>query len=100
MLRVAMTLRLTDDQSDALRRRAEAEHRSMQQVALSAIDAYVRQPAVQPQRRQAVGVAELLSTFSELPPMDVERFRADRDGDVDPAAYFDAYERSIQQASE
>ena len=36
-----MTLRLTDDQSEALRRRAEREGRSMQQVALSAVDDYL-----------------------------------------------------------
>ena len=38
---VAMTLRLTDEQSEALRRRAEREGRSMQQVALSAVDDYL-----------------------------------------------------------
>ena len=36
-----MTLRLTDAQSEALRRRAEREGRSMQQVALSAVDDYL-----------------------------------------------------------
>ena len=36
-----MTLRLTDDQSEALRRRAAREGRSMQQVALSAVDDYL-----------------------------------------------------------
>ena len=36
-----MTLRLTDEQSEALRRRAEREGRSMQQVALSAVDDYL-----------------------------------------------------------
>lgn len=38
---MAMTLRLTDDQSEALRRRAAREGRSMQQVALSAVDDYL-----------------------------------------------------------
>jgi hypothetical protein len=38
---VAMTLRLTDEQTDALRRRAEKEGRSMQQVALAALDEYL-----------------------------------------------------------
>ncbi len=38
---MAMTLRLSDAQSEALRRRAEAEGRSMQQVALSALDDYL-----------------------------------------------------------
>jgi hypothetical protein len=36
-----MTLRLTDEQTDALRRRAEKEGRSMQQVALAALDDYL-----------------------------------------------------------
>ena len=36
-----MTLRLNDAQADALRKRAEREGRSMQQVALSAVDDYL-----------------------------------------------------------
>ena len=36
-----MTLRLNDGQAEALRRRAEREGRSMQQVALSAVDEYL-----------------------------------------------------------
>ncbi len=36
-----MNLRLTDDQSSALRARAEKEGRSMQQVALAAVDEYL-----------------------------------------------------------
>jgi len=36
-----MTLRLTDAQADALRARAGKEGRSMQQLALSAIDDYL-----------------------------------------------------------
>jgi len=39
---MAMTLRLTDDQAKALRARASQEGRSMQQLALSAIDDYLR----------------------------------------------------------
>jgi hypothetical protein len=89
---MAMTLRLNDDQTEALRRKAEAEHRSMQQVALAAIDAYVRQPT--PQRRQAVPVAELIEIFAGLPPMDTHAFRADQDRHIDATAYFDAYERA------
>lgn len=92
-----MTLRLTDEQANALRRRAEAEHRSMQQVALAAIDAYVRQPAPMPQRREAVRVSELLGAFADLPPIDVEAFRKDQDRHVDDAAYHDAYERARGQ---
>jgi hypothetical protein len=38
---MAMTLRLTDDEADALRRRAEMESRSMQDVARSAVREYV-----------------------------------------------------------
>ena len=36
-----MTLRLTDEQTAALRARAEREGRSMQQVAVSALDEYL-----------------------------------------------------------
>ncbi len=36
-----MTLRLTDDEAEALRRRSELEHRSMQDVAREAIREYV-----------------------------------------------------------
>jgi predicted transcriptional regulator len=38
---MAMTLRLSDEQTAALRRRAEREGRSMQQVALTALDDYL-----------------------------------------------------------
>jgi predicted transcriptional regulator len=38
---MAMTLRLRDDEADALRRRAELEHRSMQDVARQAVREYV-----------------------------------------------------------
>ena len=38
---MAMTLRLNEEQTEALRRRAEKEGRSMQQVALSAVDDYL-----------------------------------------------------------
>ena len=38
---MAMTLRLSDEQAEALRRRAEREGRSMQQVALAALDDYL-----------------------------------------------------------
>ena len=41
MRRMAMTLRLTDQQTAALRARAEKEGRSMQQLALSALDDYL-----------------------------------------------------------
>lgn len=38
---MAMTLRLSDEQAGALRARAEKEGRSMQQVALNALDDYL-----------------------------------------------------------
>ena len=41
MVCMAMTLRLSDDETEALRRRAELEHRSMQEVARRAIREYV-----------------------------------------------------------
>lgn len=37
---MAMTLRLNDQQTEALRRTAEREHRSMQAVAVDAIEEY------------------------------------------------------------
>jgi plasmid stability protein len=39
---MAMTLRLTEEQAEALRARAEKEGRSMQQVARAALDDYLR----------------------------------------------------------
>ena len=36
-----MTLRLTDDETDALRRRAQREGRSMQEVARAAVRDYI-----------------------------------------------------------
>ena len=38
---MAMTLRLTDDETDALRRRARREGRSMQDIARSAVREYI-----------------------------------------------------------
>ena len=38
---MAMTLRLSDDEAEALRRRAEVESRSMQDVARQAVREYV-----------------------------------------------------------
>jgi hypothetical protein len=88
---MAMTLRLSDEQTEALRRKAEAEHRSMQQVALAAIDAYVHQP--NPVRRRSVPVDELMTLFQDLPPMSAEAFRAEQHRYADTEAYFDAYGR-------
>jgi predicted transcriptional regulator len=42
---MAMTFRLTDEQTEALRARAEKEGRSMQQVALGALDDYLLRSA-------------------------------------------------------
>jgi plasmid stability protein len=39
---MAMTLRLTEEQAEALRARADKEGRSMQQVARAALDDYLR----------------------------------------------------------
>ena len=41
MLCMATPLRLTDDETEALRRGAELEHRSMQEIARQAIREYV-----------------------------------------------------------
>jgi hypothetical protein len=38
---MAMTLRLSDDEADALRRRARREGRSMQEVARAAVREYI-----------------------------------------------------------
>jgi predicted transcriptional regulator len=40
---MAMTLRLTDEETEALRRRAELEGRSMQDVARQAVRDYIEQ---------------------------------------------------------
>jgi predicted transcriptional regulator len=40
---MAMTLRLTDEETEALRRTAEAEGRSMQEVAREAVRRYTEQ---------------------------------------------------------
>jgi predicted transcriptional regulator len=42
---MGMTLRTNDEQTEALRRQAAAEGRSMQAVALSAIDEYIARRA-------------------------------------------------------
>jgi hypothetical protein len=91
---MAMTLRLSDEQTEALRRKAEAEHRSMQQVALAAIDAYVQQPT--PLRRQVVPVTELATLFQDLSPMSAEAFRAEQDRYAVTEAQFDAYSRAFE----
>ncbi|MFC4009791.1 CopG family transcriptional regulator [Nonomuraea purpurea] len=49
---MAMTLRLTDEQTEALRKRAEFEGRSMQQVALNAIEEYLARHAADEEVRR------------------------------------------------
>jgi hypothetical protein len=95
---MAMTLRLSDEQTEALRRKAEAEHRSMQQVAQAAIDAYVHQPV--PVRRQLVPVTELAALFGDVPPMSAAEFRAEQDRYADTEERFDAYGSAGDPGSE
>ena len=56
---MAMTLRLTDDEADALRKRAELEGRSMQEIAREAVRQYI----------EATSKRELIDRFldQELP---------------------------------
>ncbi|BEP12570.1 hypothetical protein acdb102_08810 [Acidothermaceae bacterium B102] len=64
---MAMNLRLTDDETEALRRKAEQEGRSMQEVARAAISEYVSE---RPRRlkeaieRVATEDAELLARLA------------------------------------
>lgn len=44
---MAMTLRLSADESDALRHRAELENRSMQEVARAAVREYIERTSKQ-----------------------------------------------------
>ena len=55
---MAMTLRLSDEEAEALRGRAAAEGRSMQEVARSAVREYVERRAIRA-RLDAVLDAEL-----------------------------------------
>jgi predicted transcriptional regulator len=50
---MAMTLRLTDDETADLRRQAEAEHRSMQEVARAAVREYIERRAHRSRVRQS-----------------------------------------------
>ncbi|GAA1450245.1 hypothetical protein GCM10009641_82260 [Mycobacterium cookii] len=50
---MAMTLRLTDDETEALRAQAEAEDRSMQDVARAAVREYVDRHAHEASVRDA-----------------------------------------------
>jgi predicted transcriptional regulator len=53
---MAMTLRLTDDETQALRAQAEIEHRSMQDVARSAVREYVQRRCAAAQVDEALHV--------------------------------------------
>jgi hypothetical protein len=59
---MAMNLRLSEAETDALRRKAEQEGRSMQEVARAAIAAYVSD---RPQRLQAA-IARVREEDAEL----------------------------------
>lgn len=69
----------------------------MQQVAVAAIEAYVRQAPSRLRRRESVRVTELLDAFADLPPIDADAFRADQDRHIDASASLDAYERARGQ---
>ena len=57
-----MTLRLTAQETEALRETARREHRSMQDVARTAIDEYVSRRA----RRRDAHLADIVSEDAEL----------------------------------
>ncbi|MFC4127338.1 hypothetical protein [Nocardia rhizosphaerae] len=61
----------------------ENQFRGMYSIAFEySFPNYVNQPA-EPGRRRAVPVDELFTTFGDLPPMDLDRFRADQDERID-----------------
>ncbi|MHA7987084.1 ribbon-helix-helix protein, CopG family [Rathayibacter sp. CAU 1779] len=51
---MAMTLRLTDEETEALRHRAAAENRSMQEVARDAVRQYIQATDKRELLRQAI----------------------------------------------
>lgn len=59
---MAMTLRLTAQEAEALRETARREHRSMQEVARTAIDEYVSRRA----RRRDAHLAAIVREDAEL----------------------------------
>jgi hypothetical protein len=59
---MAMTLRLSAEQTEALRRKAAEEGRSMQEVALTAVDQYVHD---RPELLRRI-VSEVLAEDAEL----------------------------------
>jgi len=64
MMLVAMTLRLTDEESAALRAQADAEHRSMQEVARAAIREYVDRRSLRARVDEALD--ELTPRYADL----------------------------------
>jgi predicted transcriptional regulator len=60
---MAMTLRLTDAETEALRRQAEVEGRSMQEVVRRAIDSYIERHAHR--ERVAASSAEGAERYKE-----------------------------------
>ena len=68
---MAMTLRLTDDETESLRAQAEREDRSMQEVARAAVREYVDRRAhkvrvAEASRRNADRYAEALETLGRI----------------------------------
>ncbi|MDQ2881571.1 MAG: hypothetical protein M3Y48_10155 [Actinomycetota bacterium] len=61
---MAMTLRLTDEETQALRTQAEIERRSMQDVARAAVREYVQRRHAAGQVDEALGV--LIPRYSGL----------------------------------
>ena len=59
---MAMTLRLTEEETAALRSRAELENRSMQEVARTAINAYIADRS----SRVAGAISRVTSEDAEL----------------------------------
>lgn len=67
---MAMTLRLTDEQTEALRAQAEKEHRSMQEIVRSAVEKYIdddvhRDRVLAAARRGAERYADALRRLGE-----------------------------------
>jgi predicted transcriptional regulator len=61
---MAMTLRLTDDETEALRAQAEAEGRSMQDIARAAVREYVDRRTLRMRVEHALG--ELTPRYADL----------------------------------
>lgn len=59
-----MTLRLTDDETRALRAQADMEHRSMQDVARAAVREYVQRRSIEAQVDEALHV--LIPRYADL----------------------------------